>query len=78
MDLRLRHRVTELMDQPGLDEQLHRKALRGLRRVNWFSRSSGILWSAILGLARQVESRPLRVLDIACGGGDVTMAIADR
>ena len=78
MDFKLRHRVTELMDQPGLDEQLHRKALRGLRRVNWFSGSSGILWSAIRDLARQVEKRPLRVLDIACGGGDVTVAIADR
>lgn len=78
MDLRLRHRVTELMDQPGLDEQLHRKALRGLCRVNWFSRSSGILWPAIRDLANQVERRPLRILDIACGGGDVTVAIARR
>ena len=78
MDLRLRHRVNELMDQPGLDEQLHRKALRGLRRVNWFSRSSRILWSAIRELAGRVERRPLRVLDIACGGGDVTVAIARR
>jgi SAM-dependent methyltransferase len=78
MDLRLRHRVNELMDQPGLDEQLHRKALRGLRRVNWFSRSSGILWSSIRELAGRVERRPLRVLDIACGGGDVTVAIARR
>ena len=78
MDFTSRHTVAELMDQPGLDEQLHRQALRGLRRVNWFSRSSGILWSAIRDLARQVEHRPLRVLDIACGGGDVTVAIARR
>jgi SAM-dependent methyltransferase len=66
------------MDQPGLDEQLHQQALCGLRRVNWFSRSSGILWSEIRELTRQVEGRPLRVLDIACGGGDVTVAIASR
>ena len=78
MDLTLRHRVTELMDQPGLDEQLHQQALCGLRRVNWFSRSSGILWPAICDLARQVERRPLRVLDVACGGGDVTVATACR
>jgi len=57
MDFTSRHKVAELMDQPGLDEQLHRQALRGLRRVNWFSRSSGILWSAIRDLANQVLRR---------------------
>ena len=78
MDLTSRQQVRELMDQPGLDEPSHRQALCGLRRVNRVSRSSGILWSAIRDLAHQVERRPLRILDIACGGGDVTLAIARR
>jgi hypothetical protein len=60
----------ELMDQPGLDPARHRQALRGLRRINFWSRSAGILWPALAGLARAAQ-RPLRVLDQATGGGDV-------
>lgn len=69
-----RHRQSELMDQPGLDEQDHAQALRGLARVNRFSRSAAIFWPTLRAMAN--SSRPLRVLDVACGGGDVTVALA--
>lgn len=75
--LRARHRVDELMDQPGLDPKTHSRALRGLSRINALSRSDSILWPPIARLAH-LSSTSLRVLDLACGGGDVTHAIARR
>jgi SAM-dependent methyltransferase len=77
-----RNRQPELMDQPGLDEGLHASALRSLSRINWFSRTSAILWEPIGRLARDLKpSRAIRILDVACGGGDVARrlaALADR
>ena len=73
-----RDRQPELMDQPGLDEALHRDALAGLRRINSVSRSNAILWPAIYELARHMAPRPLRLLDVASGGGDVPLALARR
>jgi 2-polyprenyl-3-methyl-5-hydroxy-6-metoxy-1,4-benzoquinol methylase len=64
----------ELMDQPGLDPGRHRQALRGLGRINFWSRSAGILWPPIAALAR-ASGRPLRVLDIATGGGDLPIRL---
>jgi 2-polyprenyl-3-methyl-5-hydroxy-6-metoxy-1,4-benzoquinol methylase len=59
------------MDQPGLSLARHAGALRGLARINFFSGSAGILWPPLRDLARAVAPRPLRVLDVATGGGDV-------
>lgn len=69
-----RHRQPELMDQPGLNEQDHAQALRGLARVNRLSRSAAIFWPTLRAMAN--GSQPLRVLDVACGGGDVTVELA--
>ena len=68
----------ELMDQPELDPVEHALALRGLARVNWFSRSAAIFWPALRAFALEQKGTPLRVLDVACGGGDVTCALAKR
>ena len=65
----------EVMDQPGLDASRHTQALHGLRRINFWSRSAGILWPA---LAAQARSTPLRVLDLATGGGDVPIRLWQR
>jgi 2-polyprenyl-3-methyl-5-hydroxy-6-metoxy-1,4-benzoquinol methylase len=78
MNFTSRHRIPEMMDQPGLDKQLHRQALDGLRRVNRISDTSGIYWSIIKTLAAQLNDRPLSVLDVACGGGDVAVSLATR
>ena len=43
---RCRLREPELMDQPGLEERLHRGALVGLRRINRISGSGRIVWKA--------------------------------
>ena len=66
------------MDQPGLDAVEHARALRGLGRINRVSRSDATLWPAILGLAAGSGAEPIRILDLACGGGDVPIALARR
>ena len=73
----IRERVvqSELMDEPALDERLHVAALGGLRRINSITRSAAILWPSIAEAARR-HSGPLRVLDLACGGGDNMLAVA--
>ena len=72
-----RERRPELMDDPSLDAEVHRKALVGLARINRWSGSAEVLWPAIRELARK-QSRPLRLLDIATGSGDVPIALWQR
>lgn len=66
------------MDSPNLDESRHRRALEALRRVNHVSRSAAHLWSDIRSLMPRRAERPWRVLDIACGGGDVAVGLENR
>ena len=73
-----RHRQPEWMDQPGIDPAAHSQALEGLRRINAISGAVGSLFAPIRSLARQQSGHPLRVLDLACGGGDNTTALAER
>src|SRR5918912_1375115 len=68
----------EVMDQPGLDPRRHAHALRGLARINFWSGSAGILWPDLAALARETAPRPLRVLDVATGGGDVPIRLWRR
>jgi 2-polyprenyl-3-methyl-5-hydroxy-6-metoxy-1,4-benzoquinol methylase len=78
LDLSRRNLQPELMDQPGLEENLHRQALRGLQRINWLSRSAAILWPPLRRIASSIAERPCRILDIASGGGDVPLELARR
>ncbi len=78
MNLRQRQCQSELMDQPQLDPQSHRLALAGLSRINAWSRTAREIWSAIRTLALERDLRRLDVLDLACGGGDVALALARR
>lgn len=70
--------VPERMDDPALDPVEHERALRGLMRINGFSRTAGQVWRAIRRLAPAPADAPLRLADIACGGGDVTVGVAQR
>lgn len=65
------------MDQPGLDAARHDRALRGLARINAWSGAARLLWPAISWLSREL-SRPLRLLDIATGAGDVPLRLWRR
>jgi len=75
MDLTARVLEGELMDAPDLAEEPHRRALSGLRRVNWWSRTGSVVARGILqavAISGFEMGRPLTILDLACGGGDVT------
>lgn len=75
-----RRRRPEMMDQPDLDRAEHVQALAGLRRINILSRSASVLWQEIarLAKARASTAEPLRILDVATGGGDTPIALAIR
>lgn len=59
------------MDQPSLEAGRRRQALRGLERINRWSASTRLFWPALAQRARRQAPRPLRVLDVGSGGGDV-------
>ncbi len=71
-----RERIPEVMDQPGIDPVDHARALAGLRRINALSRCSASLFAPIAALAARQPDQPLRVLDLACGGGDTVIDLA--
>lgn len=76
-DPSVRRREPELMDAPDLDRGLHLGALDALARVNRVSRTAARAWTEVERL--WVEGRrPVRVLDVACGGGDVLIELARR
>src|SRR5258708_9251879 len=64
----------EVMDQTGLDPAQHARALSGLARINWGSRSAGILWPQLLRQALATPE-PLRLLDLPTGAGDVLIRL---
>jgi SAM-dependent methyltransferase len=76
--LRQRYRRPEIMDQADLNADRHVQALRALARINWLSRSSGLLWPELAALARAVAPRVPRVLDVATGAGDVPFRLWHR
>lgn len=69
--------VPERMDAPGLDPGAHAHALRGLRRLNLLAASPRLVWPELEAFAARAPA-PLRVVDVACGGGDGAIAIARR
>jgi 2-polyprenyl-3-methyl-5-hydroxy-6-metoxy-1,4-benzoquinol methylase len=75
---RQRTLVPEEMDRPDLPAEPHRHALDGLARLNAWSGSAGILWPSIRRLSAEITDRPIRLLDVACGAGDVLVGLARR
>jgi 2-polyprenyl-3-methyl-5-hydroxy-6-metoxy-1,4-benzoquinol methylase len=74
-DLIRRHRQPEIMDAPDLPPARFVETLKGLGRVNLVTRSSRLMWPDLKATARRHSDRPIRVLDVACGGGDVLIAL---
>lgn len=70
-----RVREHEIIDEPGLTPERLWPALRGLRRINFWSGSAGIVWRPIRELARTEKLAVVRVLDIATGAGDVPLRL---
>ncbi|MEI6240580.1 MAG: methyltransferase domain-containing protein [Planctomycetia bacterium] len=73
-------RSPELMDDPALDAGEHLEALTALARINAISRTAAQLAAGVrrLASARQRVAGPIHVVDVACGGGDVTVDLARR
>lgn len=78
LDVRARRRRPEAMDDPALEREPHEAALRGLARINVLSRSVGVIWGSIVSMQRAASAGPLRILDIATGGGDVPIGLWRR
>lgn len=72
-------RAAELMDDPSLGEAEHLHALAALARINAVSLTASRLAAATGGMlaAAGTVTSPM-VVDVACGGGDVTIGLARR
>jgi len=70
-------REPELMDDPALPAADHVAALEALATINAISRTATHLARGITSL-RPNDSGALTVVDVACGGGDVTVALERR
>jgi 2-polyprenyl-3-methyl-5-hydroxy-6-metoxy-1,4-benzoquinol methylase len=73
-------RAPELMDDPALAESEHLHALSALAWINAVSRTAAQLAAGVRGLlpSGPGAAAPGVVLDVACGGGDVTIDVARR
>jgi 2-polyprenyl-3-methyl-5-hydroxy-6-metoxy-1,4-benzoquinol methylase len=74
-------REPELMDDPLIEEAAHLQALAALRRINAVSRTAARIAATVGGVLAAAASPvqgPLEVVDVACGGGDVTVDLAGR
>ena len=73
-------RQAELMDDPAIGEVDHVHALRALATINAVSRTAAGIASTverILAANASSTDEPI-VVDVACGGGDVTLDIVRR
>jgi len=71
LDLDQRDRHPEVMDDPSLNLEEHHRALRGLERINFWSRTGSIFWNSL-------PKQPLKILDIACGAGNLAIELSQR
>jgi 2-polyprenyl-3-methyl-5-hydroxy-6-metoxy-1,4-benzoquinol methylase len=75
IDLSRRIRQPEIMDAPDLPPARFTQTLKGLERVNIVTRSTALMWPDLKAAGMLCSGRALRVLDVACGGGDVLIAL---
>jgi 2-polyprenyl-3-methyl-5-hydroxy-6-metoxy-1,4-benzoquinol methylase len=74
-------REPELMDDPGLSAAEHIVALGALARINAVSQTARRLARAVVARldgGGPAVAGPVRIVDVACGGGDVTVGLAAR
>lgn len=71
-------RQAELMDDPGLPEADHLRALEALATINAVSRTAAQIATAVAAIVPHETTGPLHVVDLACGGGDVTLGCGFR
>lgn len=71
-------RQAELMDDPALPEAEHLHALAALATINAVSRTAAQVAGAALTLVPSGWADQVHVVDLACGGGDVTLDCGRR
>ncbi|GIW74367.1 MAG: hypothetical protein KatS3mg103_0889 [Phycisphaerales bacterium] len=72
-----RRLVGERMDDPSLPAREHAHALAGLARLNTLSGTARAIYRRIAPLAASL-GRPVTVLDVATGSGDLPIALMRR
>lgn len=72
--------VGEWMDDPALDATMHRTALAGLERINRISFVGPQFWRLVrpIAMERRRTGQALRIVDLACGGGELLTAMGAR
>ena len=73
--LRHRHISPELMDDPGLDRSEHLRALAVLSKINLLSSTGHYLGNEIGRMLNPAPGQTFRILDVACGGGDIVFSM---
>ena len=71
-----REMTPEIMDRPDVEHSAHLSALEGLRRINVASKAAAQIAEPIVAGAKRDGVNRISILDIACGGGDVPVAVA--
>lgn len=77
-DLSKRNRQPEMMDSPDIPATRLIATLDGLSLVNALTFSLRIVWPDVKATVARYPSRPIRVLDVACGSGDVLIRLYRR
>ena len=78
-DLTTRRPALEEMDKPDIAPEALEGALRALVRINALGNGAGLFWPALYRLLRESRANtPLRVLDVGCGGGDLSRRLERR
>lgn len=73
-----RRRRAEWMDDPDLDPALHAEALLGLARFHTLGLMGSMMRRVLAPYRRAVGARPLRLLELGCGRGDVLTEIVSE
>ena len=68
----------EIMDRHDLDDARHIQALGGLATINRISRGADIVWAEARRLFAGTSGGSVSILDLASGGGDVTLGLWRR
>ncbi len=68
----------ELMDDPHLPRDQHELALKGLSRLNRYTGVARLMYRHLRRRVDVTAQRPLRILDVASGAGDVPIYWAKR
>lgn len=75
LEFKARELTPEIMDDFSLDMESHIEALQGLERINRISLTAVPIWKEIKKHFSSHPKKSLRILDVACGGGDLIMEL---